>query len=72
MTEFGLTAQWYSGELGEGLFLPEDAAMNPARRALGLAAAYRGSARLFENSPVVSIENRTVRTRRPARCRPAW
>jgi gamma-glutamylputrescine oxidase len=62
MTELGLTAQWYSGELGEGLFLPQDAAMNPARRALGLATRYRTAARLFENSPVLSIEGRTVRT----------
>ncbi|MFL6160834.1 MAG: NAD(P)/FAD-dependent oxidoreductase [Jatrophihabitantaceae bacterium] len=62
MTELGLPAQWYSGELGEGLFLPQDAAMNPARRALGLATVYRANARLFENSPVVSIDSRTVRT----------
>ena len=64
MTELGLPGQWYSGELGEGLFLPQDAAMNPARRALGLAERYRESARLFENSPVLAIENRTVRTPR--------
>jgi glycine/D-amino acid oxidase-like deaminating enzyme len=64
MTELGLPAQWYAGELGEGLFLPQDAAMNPARRALGLATLYRTSARLFENSPVLSIQDRTVRTAR--------
>ena len=62
MTELGLPAEWYSGELGEGLFLPQDAAMNPARRALGLAAHYRRSAELFENSPALSVEGRTVRT----------
>ncbi len=62
MTELGLAAQWYSGELGEGLFLSQDAAMNPARRALGLATAYRSSARLFENSPVLSIEAGSVTT----------
>jgi glycine/D-amino acid oxidase-like deaminating enzyme len=64
MAELGLPAEWYSGELGEGLFLPQDAAMNPARRALGLAARYRSAARLFENSPALSIEDRTVRTAR--------
>ena len=64
MTEFGLPAQWYSGPLGEGLFLPQDAAMNPARRALGMAERYRPAARLFENSPVIAIEGRTVRTTR--------
>jgi len=62
MTQLGLAAEWYSGELGEGLFLPQDAAMNPARRALGLAERYRTAARLFENSPVLTIEGRTVRT----------
>jgi len=62
MTEHGLAAQWYSGELGEGLFLPDDAAMNPARRALGMAERYAKQARLFENSPVESIQTGLVRT----------
>jgi gamma-glutamylputrescine oxidase len=58
----GIAAEWYSGELGEGLFLPDDAAMNPARRALGLASLYRSDAQLFENSPVLSVESGLVRT----------
>ncbi len=62
MAEHGIAARWYSGELGEGLFLPDDAAMNPARRALGLATLYGQQASLFENSPVVSIDSSTVRT----------
>jgi gamma-glutamylputrescine oxidase len=62
MAEHGIAAQWYSGELGEGLFLPDDAAMNPARRALGLATLYGTQATLFENSPVISIDSSTVRT----------
>lgn len=62
LTEQGIAAEWYSSELGEGLFLPDDAAMNPARRALGLASLYRDEAQLFENSPVVSIESGLVRT----------
>src|SRR6185437_2060783 len=62
MTEHGIAAEWYSGELGDGLFLPDDAAMNPARRAIGLAALYQGQARLFENSPVLSVESGLVRT----------
>lgn len=62
LAEHGIAAEWYSGELGEGLYLPEDAGMNPARRALGLATLYRGAAQLFENSPVLSIEPGTVRT----------
>ncbi|MDQ2837017.1 MAG: FAD-binding oxidoreductase [Actinomycetota bacterium] len=62
MAEHRIAAEWYSGELGQGLFLPEDAAMNPARRAMGLATLYQGSAQLFENSPVLSIESGSVRT----------
>jgi glycine/D-amino acid oxidase-like deaminating enzyme len=62
MTAHGIAAEWYSGELGEGLFLPDDAAMNPARRALGLASRYSSSAQLFENSPVMSAESGLVRT----------
>lgn len=58
----GIAAERYSGELGEGLFLPDDAAMNPARRALGLASLYSRDARLFENSPVLSVESGLVRT----------
>ena len=64
MQAHGLRAEWYDGSLGQGLFLPDDAAMNPARRALGLAALYRGDAQLFENSPVVSIETGSVTTGR--------
>ena len=62
LREHSIAVDWYSGELGEGLFLPDDAAMNPARRALGLAVRYRGRASLFENSPVTSIEPGLVRT----------
>jgi glycine/D-amino acid oxidase-like deaminating enzyme len=62
LTEHGIAVQDYTGELGSGLFLPDDAAMNPARRALGMAELYRRDARLFENSPVVAIEGGAVRT----------
>jgi glycine/D-amino acid oxidase-like deaminating enzyme len=62
MTAHGIAAEWYSGTLGEGLFLPDDAAMNPALRALGLASRYRSWATLFENSPVLSVESGRVRT----------
>ena len=60
MATHGLRAEWYDGPLGQGLFLPDDAAMNPARRALGLAALYQGQATLFENSPALSIETGLV------------
>ena len=54
MAAHSIAAEWYSGPLGEGLYLPDDAAMNPARRALGMALRYGATASLFENSPVVS------------------
>jgi len=60
MTEHGLAAEWYDGELGPGLYLPDDAAMNPARRALGLSRLYQGRAQLFENTPVLQLETGLV------------
>jgi glycine/D-amino acid oxidase-like deaminating enzyme len=52
----------YDGRLGRGLFLPDDGAMNPARRALGLAELIRPRAALFEHSPALGIGAGTVRT----------
>jgi gamma-glutamylputrescine oxidase len=62
LREHGIAVDSYDGPLGQGLYLPDDAAMNPARRALGMAAIYGGSAQLFENSPVTSIESGRVVT----------
>ena len=62
MRQHGIEVRRYHGELGTGLFLVEDAAMNPARRALALAARYAGHAPLFENSPVTEIRPGLVRT----------
>ncbi|MEO6503581.1 MAG: FAD-binding oxidoreductase [Jatrophihabitantaceae bacterium] len=58
----GIAVRRYDGDLGAGLFLPDDAAMNPARRALGLARLYSTQASLFENSPVTEISAGRVRT----------
>jgi glycine/D-amino acid oxidase-like deaminating enzyme len=58
----GIAVRRYDGELGRGLFLPDDAAMNPARRALGLATLYSARAQLFEHSPVTGIGDGRVRT----------
>ncbi|MGB3483852.1 MAG: FAD-dependent oxidoreductase [Mycobacterium sp.] len=58
----GIGVEDYDGALGRGLFLPDDAAMNPARRALGLAALLRSQAALFEHSPAVRIGDGTVQT----------
>lgn len=60
----GIAAETYDGPLGAGLFLPDDAAMNPARRALGLAQLYNGAARLYEHSPVTELAAGLVRTDR--------
>ena len=62
LREHGIEVRRYDGELGTGLFLPEDAAMNPARRALGLATRYAAQAPLYENSPVIVIKPGRVRT----------
>ena len=58
----GIAVRRYDGELGVGLFLPDDAAMNPARRALGLATLYSTRASLCENSPVTAISSGRVQT----------
>lgn len=52
----------YDDELGQGIFLPDDAVMNPARRALALASTARSTSRMFENSAVSSIESGAVTT----------
>jgi glycine/D-amino acid oxidase-like deaminating enzyme len=62
----GLPVQRYDGDLGTGLYFPRDAAMNPVRRAMGLAALYGGRARLFENSAVTAIQPGRVVTRHGA------
>ncbi len=55
----GIAVRRYDGELGRGLFLPDDAAMNPARRALGLA------------TPVLRLRPGCSRTARSPRSAPA-
>lgn len=62
LRQHGIAVERYDGPLGQGLFLPDDAAMNPARRALGLADLYGVQARLFENSPVRSVATGRVVT----------
>jgi glycine/D-amino acid oxidase-like deaminating enzyme len=62
LREHGIAVEPYHGPLGQGLYLPDDAAMNPARRALGLADIYGVSARLYEESPVTAIETGRVVT----------
>jgi gamma-glutamylputrescine oxidase len=52
----------YDGELGRGLYLPDDAATNPALRALTAASALRARADLFERTRVTSIRSGRVDT----------
>lgn len=54
----------YDGPLGRGLYLPDDAAMNPARRALALAAAPSCLASLYEGTAVSRVESGRVSTER--------
>lgn len=64
LKDHGIAVEDYDGELGVGLFLPDDAAMNPARRALGLASLLAGEADLYEHSRVQSIASGRVETER--------
>jgi gamma-glutamylputrescine oxidase len=56
----GIGVEDYDGDLGRGIYLPDDAAMNPARRALGLAAQLAPRAALYEHSPAVHISSGSV------------
>lgn len=60
MREHGFAVESYDGPLGRGLFFPADGAVNPAERALRLAAGSPG--RLFEYTPVWSVSAGTVVT----------
>ncbi|MCV7230046.1 NAD(P)/FAD-dependent oxidoreductase [Mycolicibacterium komossense] len=62
LRENGFAAEDYQSELGRGIFLPDDAAMNPARRALGMASLLTARATLYEYSPAVRIEPGLVHT----------
>ncbi|WP_375491784.1 NAD(P)/FAD-dependent oxidoreductase [uncultured Jatrophihabitans sp.] len=58
----GIGVERYAGELGAGLFLPDDAAVNPAVRALALALPLTQVAALHERTPVTSVRAGTVDT----------
>ena len=60
----GFAVEDYDGALGQGLYLPDDAAMNPARRALGLATALTPLAALHEQTPASRVEPGRVTTER--------
>jgi glycine/D-amino acid oxidase-like deaminating enzyme len=66
LREHDIAVERYDGPLGQGIFLPDDAAMNPARRALGLATALGERAALHEHTPVQSVASGVVVTDRGA------
>lgn len=51
----GIAVEEYDGELGTGLFLPDDGQTNPAVRVLGTARRLAGRARLCEQTIVRSV-----------------
>lgn len=55
LRRYGFAVEDYDGPLGRGLFLPDDGAMNPARRALALADTLRQRASLHEQSHVTAV-----------------
>jgi glycine/D-amino acid oxidase-like deaminating enzyme len=55
LREHGIAVESYDGPLGRGIFLPDDASMNPARRAIAFATALRADASLYEHTPVRSV-----------------
>ena len=60
--EHGIAVEEYEGELGQGLFLPDDAATNPARRALAMAMRLSEKAELHEHTRVSTVDDRRVIT----------
>ena len=58
----GFAVEDYDGVLGTGLFLPEDAATNPALRIVRTAQRLTSAARLYENSNVLQVRSGSVTT----------
>ncbi|HVU91990.1 MAG TPA: FAD-binding oxidoreductase, partial [Jatrophihabitans sp.] len=64
LREHGIAVEEYDGPLGRGLFLPDDAAMNPAVRATRIATDAARRARLHEHTTVREVRTRAVLTDR--------
>lgn len=64
LREHGIAVEDYDGPLGRGLFLPDDAAMHPARRALSLATGLLERAALYEHTAVRAVAAGRVVTAR--------
>jgi glycine/D-amino acid oxidase-like deaminating enzyme len=64
LREHGFAVEEYAGELGQGLFLPDDAAINPVQRAMAMAGALAGRAQLYEHTRVSTVDAKRVVTDR--------
>jgi gamma-glutamylputrescine oxidase len=62
MRAAGLAVERYAGPLGEGLFFPADAQVNPARRIVRTAERLAGRARLHERTTVRAVRAGSVVT----------
>ena len=71
MRAYGFAVEDHEGPLGSGLYFPRDAATNPARRAITMAAELRGRANLYERTRVRSVRPREVVTERGVISAPA-
>jgi glycine/D-amino acid oxidase-like deaminating enzyme len=61
LREHTIAVEDYDGELGRGIFLPDDAATNPAARVLVAADSLRRrGAELYENTPVARVSSGRV------------
>jgi gamma-glutamylputrescine oxidase len=63
LREHGIAVEDYAGPLGRGLYLPDDAATNPAVRATRLARLLARVAELHEHTPVTDVRAGRVTTR---------
>jgi gamma-glutamylputrescine oxidase len=62
LREHGIAVHDYDGPLGRGIFLPDDAAVNPALRALAIADRLEHRALLYENTRVLGVRAGAVVT----------
>ena len=62
LRQHGIAVDDYAGELGRGLFLPDDAALNPAVRAIELARRLAARTSLHEHTLVRAITANRVQT----------
>ena len=62
MRAAGLAVERYGGPLGEGLFFPDDAQVNPALRIVRTASRLSGRARLHEGTTVRAVRSGLVIT----------